>query len=139
MTGSGTFSLYKSSGDNKGYNLFTNESEFFFNNSTYGFQTDDIITISGTALGGQSPDNDATIYVNSILNGVIDTFEIFDAGTGYEDGYYYVSTDGGYAQVYITTASGSVTAVTLINGGFGYVVEQTCIIESGNNDASIHI
>ena len=139
MTGSGTFSLHKSIGASKGYNLSGGEGEITF---TYGFEADDIITISGTALGGQSPDNDATIYINSVNNGVIDTFEVYSPGTGYTDGYYNVnSPTGNQAYVYITTATGSVVDATLLSAGAGYTIfgGEGDIIWGGNNDASIAV
>ena len=137
MTGSGTFSLFKSVSYNTGYDFFGGEGT---GNFTYGFEVDDIITISGTSLGGQSPDNDATIYVNSVDNGVIDTYDIFHSGSGYTDGYYDVSGPGGGAYAYITTsATGSVTGVQLTWSGTGYTVDlgEGYTILGGNQDASI--
>jgi len=137
MTGSGTFSLYKSVSNSSGYDFFGGEGT---GNFTFGFEVDDIITISGTALGGQSPDNDATIYVNSIDNGVIDTFEVYSTGTGYTDGFYSVySPNGNWAYVQITTATGSVVDASLIYAGTGYTVDlgEGYIIQSGSYDASI--
>lgn len=142
MTGSGTFSLYKSVGDNKGYNIFGGEGgPSNNNNSTYGFEVDDIITVSGTAIGGQSPDNDATIYVRSIYNGVIDTFEVYNQGTGYTDGFYDVISNGNYAYVYITTATGSVIDAELLYAGTGYevILGEGYTILGGGNDASIGV
>ena len=134
MTGSGTFSLFKG---NDGY-YFGGEGAN--DNFTFGFQQDDIITISGTALGGQSPDNDVTIYVNDVDNGAINTFEITNSGTGYIDGYYNISSPnvGIPAYVYITTsATGSVTNVELLYCGTGYTIDLGEGIEGGNNDATI--
>ena len=136
MTGSGTFSVYK--GGYNGYDVFFGEGSN--TNYTTGFEINDIITISGTALGGQSPDNDATIYVNDVYNGVIDTFEVYSTGSGYSDGYHWVQTpSGNQAEFYITTASGSVTGATLIYAGSGYEVllGEGYTIEGGGNDASI--
>ena len=143
MTGSGTFSLHKSVGSDKGYNLFgeggpSNQ----VTNLTYGFQENDIITISGTALGQQSPQNDATIYVNSVNNGSIDTFEVYHSGSGYTDGYYNVNSPiGNQAYVYITTATGSVTGATLVYEGAGYTISlgEGYTIDGGNQDASIAV
>ena len=137
-TGSGTFSFYKS--DYGGYSIYGSEGgpEPGYNtNFTHGFLVDDIVTISGTALGGQSPENDATMYVTDTFNGAISTFEIKDAGTGYTDGFYYLS--GSWAQFYITTASGSVTDATLLWPGAGYTIDlsEGYAIYGGNNDATI--
>jgi hypothetical protein len=136
-TGSGTFSFYKLV--DYGYSL--GEGGPANTNFTQGFQVDEIVTISGTALGGQSPDNDATIYVNSVNNGVIKTFELFSTGTGYTDGYYGVQSPGGsWANVYITTsATGSVTSVKLLYGGTNYTIDlgEGYIIDGGNDNASV--
>jgi hypothetical protein len=135
MTGSGTFSLVKG---NDGY-YFGGEGGAN-DNFTFGFQEDDIITISGTALGGQSPDNDVTIYVNDVDNGAINTFEIKSGGTGYTEGYYNVYSPGNGAWAYITTsATGSVTGVQLNYPGTGYTVNlgEGYTIEGGNYDAII--
>lgn len=137
MTGSGTFSLFKSVSYSAGYDFFGGEG---IGNFTTGFEVDDIITISGTALGGQSPDNNATIYVNSVDNGVIDTFEVYNTGTGYTDGFYSVySPNGDWAYVQITTATGSVVDASLIYAGSGYTVDlgEGYTIYAGNEDASI--
>ena len=137
MTGSGTFSLYKSVSSSSRYSFNSNAQE---DNFTYGFEVDDIITISGTALGGQSPDNDATIYVNFVENGLIDTFEIFNSGTGYTDGYYNVFNGiGNSAYFYITTsATGSVTDAKLLNNGSGFTA-SLFVLDGGNNDATIEV
>jgi hypothetical protein len=138
MTGSGTFSLFKGN------------EEYYFggegganDNFTFGFQEDDIITISGTALGGQSPDNDVTIYVNDIDNGTINTYDIFHSGSGYTNGFYSVySPNGSQAYAYITTsATGSVTGAQIIWPGSGYTVDlgEGYTIYSGNEDASIRV
>jgi hypothetical protein len=136
MTGSGTFSLFKG---NDGY-YFGGEGAN--DNFTFGFQEDDIITISGTALGGQSPDNDVTIYVNDTNNGVINTFDIFDSGSGYTNGFCNVYGPGSWAYAYITTsATGSVTGVQLIWPGADYTVNlgEGYTIQGGNEDASIRV
>jgi hypothetical protein len=135
MTGSGTFSLFKG---NDGY-YFGSEGGPN-DNFTFGFQEDDIITISGTALGGQSPDNDVTIYVNDVDNGAINTFQIKSGGTGYTEGYYNVYSPASSAWAYITTsATGSVTGVQFNYPGTGYTVNlgEGYTIEGGNNDAII--
>jgi hypothetical protein len=137
MTGSGTFSLFKANND-----YYFGGEGGANDNFTFGFQQDDIITISGTALGGQSPDNDVAIYVNSIDNGVIDTYDIFHSGSGYTDGYYNVSSPGNGAYAYITTsATGSVTGVQLIWRGTDYTVDlgEGYTIYAGNEDASIRV
>jgi hypothetical protein len=134
MTGSGTFSLVKG---NDGY-YFGGEGAN--DNFTFGFQEDDIITISGTALGGQSPDNDVTIYVDDVNNGAINTFQIKSGGTGYTDGYYSVQSPGNGAWIYITTsATGSVTGVQLNYPGSEYTVDlgEGYTIQGGNYDAII--
>ena len=134
MTGSGTFSLFKG---NDGY-YFGGEGAN--DNFTFGFQEDDIITISGTALGGQSPDNDVTIYVDDVNNGAINTFQIKSGGTGYTDGYYSVQSPGNGAWIYITTsATGSVTGVQLNYPGSEYTVDlgEGYTIQGGNYDAII--
>jgi hypothetical protein len=141
-TGSGTFSLYKSVGDYKGYNLYGEggPGPDYNTNFTYGFEANDIVTISGTALGGQSPENDATIYVNGVNNGVINTFQIFHTGTGYIDGYYNIQGPNSWGWGYITTsATGSVTGVSLLWPGSGYSVDlgEGYIIDGGDNNASI--
>jgi len=143
-TGSGTFSLYKSVGDYKGYNLYGEggPSPDYNTNFTYGFQVDEIVTISGTSLGGQSPDNDATIYVNDVNNGVINTYDIFHSGSGYTDGYYDVYSPGSGAWAYITTsATGSVTGAQFMWPGTGYTVDlgEGYTIQGGNNNASIRV
>jgi hypothetical protein len=142
-TGSGTFSFFKS--DYGGYNIYGSEGgpgPDYNTNFTHGFQVDDTVTISGTALDGQSPENDATMYVTDIFNGAISTFEIKDAGTGYENGYYYLTSQErpyNWAQFYITTASGSVTNATLLWPGSGYTVDlgEGYFISGGNGDAII--
>lgn len=130
MTGSGTFSISKLVGDDKGYN--------FFNDFTYGFQQGDIITIPGTALGGQSPANDATIFIDSVYDGVISELEIDEPGTGYTNGNYYIFSGTGYAYVDIITASGSITGAVLTNGGSGFEL-GTYTINGGNDDATINV
>lgn len=138
MTGSGTFSLFKG---NSGY-YFGGEGGAN-DNFTFGFQEDDIITISGTALGGQSPDNDVTIYLEDVDNGVINTYDIFHSGSGYTNGFYSVYSPNGYqAYAYITTsATGSVTGAQLIWPGAGYTVDlgEGYTIYGGNDDASIRV
>jgi len=136
-TGSGTFSFYKSA-----YGEYSLYGEGGPTNFTQGFQVDDIVTISGTALGGQS-ENNVTMYITDIINGAIDTFEISDTGTGYTDGYYNVYSPGHarlwQSEFYITTASGSVTSATLLSPGSGYNVDlgEGYPIYGGNNDATI--
>jgi len=134
-TGSGTFSFYKSAYG--GYSLYGGGPDDN-TNFTQGFQVDDIVTISGTALGGQS-ENNVTMYITDIINGAIDTFEISDTGTGYTDGYYNVYSPGWQSEFYITTASGSVTSATLLSPGSGYNVDlgEGYPIYGGNNDATI--
>lgn len=136
MTGSGTFSLFK------GNNDYYFGGEGANDNFTFGFQENDIITISGTALGGQSPDNDATIYLEDVINGTINTYDIFHSGSGYTNGYYGVYGPGSWAYAYITTsATGSVTGAQFLYTGSDYTVDlgEGYTISGGNEDASIRV
>jgi hypothetical protein len=146
--GSGTFSLYKSAYSSDGYYLSGEGGPSNNNNFTYGFQVNDIVTISGTALGGQSPENDATIYVTQTNDGVINTFEIYTAGAEYTDGYYNIynlawdGSSNGRAYAYITTnATGSVTGVELIDNGYNYEISagEGFNIIGGDGNAMIEV
>ena len=142
-TGSGTFSIFKRSGDYKGYDLGgeggPNEPN---TNFSYGFQSGDIINISGTAFGGQTPLNDIEIYVNNTIDGVVTTIGNLVGGSGYSsDGDYFVGSNntGEYANVSIKCATGSVTSVTLTYGGYYFQVGDIITLPGGNNDATIEV
>ena len=148
-TGGGTFSIFKRQGDYKGYNLGgeggPNEPN---TNFSYGFQSGDIINISGTAFGGQTPLNDIEIYINNTIDGVLTTFGNLVGGTGYtaDNGYYDLFAQqngtppyGEYANAYITFEAGSVASVTLTYGGYWFKVGDIITIPGGNDDATIEV
>ena len=70
------------------------------------------------------------------------TVDTLVGGTGYTNGTYTVEVTGGTgtgAVLQITVALGVVTAVTVVNPGKGYTVNDTLTLVGGNDDATVDV
>jgi hypothetical protein len=99
-----------------------------------GYASSDTILIAGTALGGTTPANDATITVTASTP--INSISALDftsgtGGSGYSDANGVATTTGGSgtgATVNITTSGGAVGAITLNAAGQNYAPGDQLII-----------
>ena len=112
-----------------------------------GYAVGDQITILGTQLGGTAPANTATLTVTaaSDKNTVTAFYSgTLNGGTGYSAGTGVatsVSPSGGTGLIVdvLTDGFGTVTGVLVNTPGYGYHVNDTITVLSGNGDATIDV
>lgn len=110
-----------------------------------GYVPAETITILGSALGGATPANDATVTVATA--GALDRVASLDAaslvpGTGYSDATGVATTASGSGiglTVDITQTGGVIDTVTINAPGSGYTVGEVITITGGNGDATIEV
>jgi hypothetical protein len=112
-----------------------------------GYVVGDQITILGTQLGGANGTNNATLTVTAaspkntvsgFFSGTLTGGTGYSAGTGVTTSVSPAGGDGLTVDV-LTDGFGTVTGVLVNTPGYGYNVNDTITILSGNSDATIDV